>query len=282
MRLATRTGLAAFAATTISLLVLVTLFQGTFSDILLDRVDRQLEARAETAPILAAIAERLSQSELSGTVAGAQVAADGRVISLGLPPGHSLPPPTEPGWLTVTIDGTRWRLRTIEVLDVPRVGDEALVQLAAPLGDVDAQASELRQQAWLIGLLVATATGLAGYGLGSLASRPMTSLRRDTGRLDSSDPDQWRVADHYGSADVDDVAATLNSTLGRLATESERRDAALDAARSFASSATHELRVPLQGALTNLNLAANNRLGPREQEEVIALATEQKQAGGAE
>ncbi|MCP5032456.1 MAG: HAMP domain-containing histidine kinase [Actinomycetia bacterium] len=280
MRLATRTGLAAFGSTTVSLIFLIAVFQGVFSNILLERVDRQLEARADTAPILAAVGERLSHSELSATVAGAQVLADGRLTSLGLLPDHPLPPPVEPGWVTVTIGGTRWRLHTIEVFDVPQIGDEALVQLAAPLGDVDAQARQLRRRAWLLGLVIATATGFGGYWLGSLASRPMTALRRDTGRLDTTHPDQWQVGDHYRSADVDDVAATLNATLSRLATATERRQAALDAARGFASSATHELRIPLQGALTNLNLAASGRLGAEEQAEVIALAVDQVERMG--
>ena len=56
MRLATRTGLAAFAAATLSLLLIGVLFQGQFTRILLDRIDAQLEERAATAPILAAIA----------------------------------------------------------------------------------------------------------------------------------------------------------------------------------------------------------------------------------
>ncbi|MDH3683415.1 MAG: hypothetical protein OEV40_26140, partial [Acidimicrobiia bacterium] len=86
MRLATRTGLAAFAAAVLSLLLIVTLFQAIATRVLFDRVDAQLRDRAETAPILAAVGERLSQSELSGTIEGARVAADGRVVTIGLLP----------------------------------------------------------------------------------------------------------------------------------------------------------------------------------------------------
>ena len=57
MRLATRTALAAFVAATLSLLVIGVVFQLVFTRILFDRVDTQLEERADVAPILAAIAE---------------------------------------------------------------------------------------------------------------------------------------------------------------------------------------------------------------------------------
>ena len=64
-------------------------------------------------------------------------------------------------------------------------------------------------------------------------------------------------------------------TLGRLAEETERRGAALESARAFASSATHELRVPLQSVMTNLNLAGDERVPAEERAEVLELATAQ-------
>ncbi|MDH4364472.1 MAG: HAMP domain-containing histidine kinase [Acidimicrobiia bacterium] len=273
MRLAARTGLAAFAAAFGSLLAIGAVFQGVSSRILLDRVDDQLEARAETAPILAAIANRLAASELSGTVEGAQVLADGRLTEVGLLPAEPLPAPSAPGLVTATADGQRWRLLTIEVRDVPRIGDEALVQLAAPLGDTEAATRRLRRRALLVGLATAVGAGLAGYVLGARAVRPLISLRRDAARLDDGDPSRWRVASAYGSVEVDEVAAALNHSLGRLAEESERRGAALESARAFASSASHELRAPLQSALTNLNLVTSGHLATDEREAAAERAT---------
>ena len=77
MRLATRTGLASFVAASITLLAVGSLFRGYFATVLQDRVDNQLLERAETAPILAAVAERLSQSELRTTLEGARVVTGG-------------------------------------------------------------------------------------------------------------------------------------------------------------------------------------------------------------
>jgi two-component system sensor histidine kinase PrrB len=65
--------------------------------------------------------------------------------------------------------------------------------------------------------------------------------------------------------------------LQRLADETHRRGAALDAARAFAASATHELRTPLQGALINLDMARSDRIGETDRTEVLGLANEQLQ-----
>jgi len=277
MRLATRTGLASFVAASITLLAVGSLFRGYFATVLQDRVDKQLQERAETAPILAAVAERLSQSELRTTLEGARVVTAGDTISLGLLPDEPLPDGIVPGWSTARASGDRWRLYTVEVADVPDPGDTTLVQLVAPLGDVDARAMQLRRRVIVVMMLTSVAAGLVGYLLGKVATRPLTALRRDTGRIEDAEPSTWHVAASYGSTEVDDVATTLNENLERLADETKRRGAALDAARAFAASATHELRTPLQGALTNLDIARSDRVGDTERKEVLGLANDQLQ-----
>src|SRR3954447_11335034 len=277
MRLATRTGLASFVAASITLLAVGGLFRGYFATVLQERVDKQLEERAETAPILAAVALRLSQSELRTTLEGARVVTGGDTISLGLLPTEPLPDRITPGWSTARASGDRWRLYTVEVTDVPQPGDRTLVQLVAPLGDVDARAMELRRRVIFVMLLTSVAAGLVGYLLGRVATRPLTALRCDTARIEDAEPSTWRVGTTYGSTEVDDVAATLNENLQRLAEETKRRGAALDSARAFAASATHELRTPLQGALTNLDIARSARIGEGDRTEVLALANDQLQ-----
>jgi len=236
-----------------------------------------LQERAETAPILAAVAERLSQSELRTTLEGARVVTGGETISLGLLPTEPLPDGIVPGWSTARASGDRWRLYTVEVADVPDPGDTTLVQLVAPLGDVDARAMQLRRRVIVVMMLTSVAAGLVGYLLGKVATRPLTALRRDTARIEDAEPSTWHVAASYGSTEVDDVATTLNENLERLADETKRRGAALDAARAFAASATHELRTPLQGALTNLDIARSERVGDADRKEVLGLANDQLQ-----
>jgi two-component system sensor histidine kinase PrrB len=277
MRLATRTGLASFVAASITLLAVGALFRGYFASVLQDRVDTQLLERAETAPILAAVAERLSQSELRTTLEGARVVIDGQTISLGLLPDEPLPEEIAQGFSTARASGDRWRMYTVDVLDVPKPGDHAVVQLVAPLGDVDARAMQLRRRVIFVMVLTSVAAGLVGYLLGKVATRPLTALRRDTGRIEDAEPSTWRVGSSYGSNEVDEVAATLNENLQRLADETHRRGAALDAARAFAASATHELRTPLQGALTNLDIARSGRIDESDRAEVLGLANDQLQ-----
>ena len=277
MRLATRTGLASFVAASITLLAVGSLFRGYFAGVLQDRVDTQLRERATTAPILAAVAERLAQSELRTTLEGARVVSGGETISLGLLPDDPLPDRIVPGFSTARASGDRWRMYTVEVLDVPKPGDKTLVQLVAPLGDVDARAMQLRRRVIFVMVLTSIAAGLVGYLLGKVATRPLTALRRDTGRIEDGDPATWRVGETYGSTEVDDVAAALNENLQRLADETHRRGAALDAARAFAASATHELRTPLQGALINLDMARSGRISEPDRIEVLSLANEQLQ-----
>jgi two-component system sensor histidine kinase PrrB len=278
VRLATRTGLASLAAASITLLAIGALFRGQFSKVLVDRVDTQLEDRAATAPILAAVADRLAQSELRTVLEGARVlTGEGDVVELGILPDEPLPAEIELGWSTARADGERWRLYTVAVADVPEAGDRALVQLVSPLGDVDERAGVLQRRAIVAFVVMSVGAGVVGYLLGLLASRPLSTLRRDTERIDDADPSTWKVGQAYGSPEVDDVAATLNDNLARLATETRRRDEALDAARAFAASATHELRTPLQSALTNLDIARTPRATDADRVEVVAIAHGQLQ-----
>ncbi len=79
----------------------------------------------------------------------------------------------------------------------------------------------------------------------------------------------------YGTPEVDDVARTLNSNLELLAEETARRGAALESARSFAASAAHELRTPLQSALTSLDIARSGRIDAAELTSTIDTARRQ-------
>lgn len=259
MRISTRTGLAAIGAAVVAVVLVTLVASVQFQQSLRETVDEQLVERAETAPILVAVGERVAISELSGTVAGARVEQDGTTIELGQLPDDELPPIAEPGWRTVRADGEDWRLLAIEVNDVPREGDTALVELAAPLGDVEARAAALRRRTLLVGLVAAIGAGLIGLVFGRRASKPLTDLAADVARVGGPDPgpggDAWAVRADSGTPEVDEIADVLNDTFDRLAAETERREAALRSARAFASAASHELRTPLQSALTNLDVA---------------------------
>ncbi len=258
MRLSTRTGLAALAASVVTVIPLTVIASAQFQGTLRQRVDEQLRDRAESAAILVAVAERISISELNPTIESARVVADGTTVELGRQPTDPLPTVTVPGWRTASADGEQWRLYAIEVDDVPEVGDEALIELAAPLGDVDARAQVLRRRAALAGFAAAMAAGLAGWFFGRRAARPLVELQRDTSSIGAGPAERWSVQSSYGNPEVDDVARALNRNLEHLRVANHRRDEALATARSFAASATHELRTPLQSAMTNLDVAVSS------------------------
>jgi two-component system sensor histidine kinase PrrB len=275
MRLATRTAIAAALAAALALSVLAVLFRGQVYDTLLERVDRQLEERAATAPILAAVGDRLSVSELGATVEGARIAADGTTVEVGALPQDPLPPVTEPGWSTVHTDGENWRLYTVVVDDVPEAGDHALVQLAAPLGDVDTIARQQRRTTVLLAVIAIAASAGIGYAFGALATRPLARLRRDAGQLGTSTPAGAPLRERYGSVEVDEIADALRSGLDEVAVEIARREAALDTARSFAASVAHEVRTPLTSAMTNLDVARRTPAGSAAHDEAVADARTQ-------
>ncbi len=279
MRLATRTALAAFVTALFAAAVSGVAVQVRFARVLEERTDAQLEQRRTTAPILVAVAARLETSELNGIVEGARVTVDGRTIALGQLPDEALPAPGADGFATATADGERWRLLSFDVRDVPAIGDVATVQLVAPLGDVDERTKELRRQLIVVGLAIAAVAGGLGYLLARRAARPLARLRANAEAIDHADPTTWSLGERSGAADVDDVAAALDASLARLAEETDRRDAALQSARAFASSATHELRTPLQSALTNLDIASSPAAGADDVDEAIRRAREQIQRG---
>lgn len=264
MRLATRTGLAAFLAAVAGVLVLTGVVTSQFERILRERVDQQLEDRAATAPILVAIGERISISELNPTIDATRVLLRGNTLNLGRLPTDPLPPVGPLGFRTAQADGEEWRLFGVPVSNLPAVGDEAIVELAEPLGDVEASVRRARQRVSVGGLIAAVVAGLAGLGFGRRAISPLTRLRGDVAELDGGNGQAWSVAESYGNPEVDEIAEALNSTLADVGEANERREAALTTARAFAASATHELRTPLQSAMTNLDIAASESSSPHQ------------------
>lgn len=281
MRIATRTACAALGAALAAVLVFGVFARVEFAAASRSRVDRELEARAVTAPILAAVAERLSQSGLALTVQPTRVRAGDLTVELGTLPVGRLPAVTRAGWSTATVDRTRWRAYTVEVLDVPAAGDRTLVQVLEPLASSDAAIKRVWHTLLRFGAVTVVLAGAIGYLLGLVAARPLARLRRDAGRLDPRDRRTWSVRDRYGAVEVDEVAAALDDGLRRLGEETDRRDAALASARNFASNAAHELRTPLQGAILNLGVARDERTDDATRLELIGISLEQVQRMGA-
>jgi two-component system sensor histidine kinase PrrB len=261
MKLATRTGLAALGASAFAIVVLSNVVATQSERVLRERVDDRLAERAElSAPILVAIGDRISVSELNGVIESARVITgvgteELRSVEVGSQPAGELPPVGDPGVRTVEVGDESWRLLAVAVTDVPTLGDRAMVEFAEPLGAVQDRVREIRRRTFLAGALAAVAAGVIGWLFGRRAARPLTRLQQDAAAIGSSPSTTLSVAERYGTPEVDDVAAALNSSLSGLGEAIDRREEALAAARDFAASATHELRTPLQSAMTNLDVA---------------------------
>lgn len=255
MTLANRTALAAGTCGLVAVILATLVASVLFSRSLAQRVDDQLRQRATTAPVLAAVGDRIGISELSFVVDGARVATSEGIVRLGPLPSSGLPPLEEPGWRTVEADGESWRLLAVEVRDVPEAGDRALVEFVEPLGDVDALLRTLRRRVVVFGAGSAGLVAALGLIAGRRAARPLTHLAgqaRDIGQHPAAD---WRVDVDTTTPEIEEIAGALNHSLGELAVASRRREEALDASRSFASAASHELRTPLQSAMIDLDIA---------------------------
>jgi two-component system sensor histidine kinase PrrB len=261
MKLSTRTGLAALGAAVIAIALLANVVTTRVEVALRDRVDEVLVTRAETsAAVLVAVGDRIAVSELNAVIGSARIAfGDGssgtRIVEVGPQPPGDLPTVAGSGLRTVDVGDESWRLFAVTVDDVPEVGDRAVVEFAEPLGAVQERIRETRRRLVVAGLLAAIGAGALGWLAGRRAARPLTRLQHDVAALRSDARSRLTVADDYGTPEVDDVAAALNESLGDLDDAREQREAALAAAREFAAAATHELRTPLQSAMTNLDVA---------------------------
>jgi two-component system sensor histidine kinase PrrB len=260
--LANRTALAAGICGLLAAIVAAGVASVLFDRSLSQRVDDQLRQRAESAPVLAAVGDRIGISELVFAVDGARVATGSETVELGPLPSSGLPPLEEPGWRTVEADGESWRLLAVEVRNVPDPGDRALVELVEPLGDVTTQLRTLRRRTATVGAVTAAVVAVLGLLAGRRAARPLTELAAEVGQLGRERPAGWKVTVDTSTPEVDEIATALNDSLGQLAVASRRREEALAAARSFASAASHEMRTPLQSAMLNLDLARAERTDP--------------------
>jgi two-component system sensor histidine kinase MprB len=143
---------------------------------------------------------------------------------------------------TVELDGQRFR-----VLTTPTRLDLA-VQVARPLGEVDASLAVLRRRLVLFGLL---GVGLAA-GMGMLVARgAVRPVDRLTGLAEevAATQDLTRRIDVDRQDEVGRLATTFNAMLGAL-------EQARAAQEQLVADASHELRTPLTSLRTNIEVLA--------------------------
>ncbi|WP_412544447.1 HAMP domain-containing sensor histidine kinase [Longispora sp. K20-0274] len=251
MRLSTRFAL--LAAVAVPVLVLVSSFgllAWLRADLKLERDDR-LHVRAVAAAKAPNVDGLVGAGGLIiGTRAGERTVGD-------VPAGGRLPNTSGP--FTLTSAGEVWRGYAV-------IGpNDRRVYALEPNTALTNRLGQQRRRMFAVAGLSIPIAALAGFALGSAATRPLRRLQQRA----AAGPGE-RIDLVTGVAEVDDVARALDLSLAQRDAEQARTAHALKAARSFAAAAAHELRTPLTSMRTNLELLGHPRLTESARGEVLS------------
>ncbi|MGW1995140.1 sensor histidine kinase [Embleya sp. NPDC001921] len=278
MKLATRVALSVAVLVPLLVLGAGTLVVGWARHDLTQRQDRQLQERAErlTPPARALVrtdlddrqqAIRTRQYRMLGMAldVGVRVDTPDGPLRMGpQPPEGTTLPSHAPYPVTVHTGGRSWRM-------VTRPLPTGALYVFVPSGEPAAQAALLRRRVYVVTAFTVPLSALAGLVAGTAATRSLRVLRRRAARLDPDGGAHDAVHVPSGVVEVDELGRTLDDVLGRYAAQTARTREALETARSFAATVDHELRGPLTGMRTDLDvLATYPDLASTEREDVVA------------
>ncbi|MER0448294.1 HAMP domain-containing sensor histidine kinase [Streptomyces sp. Edi4] len=180
-------------------------------------------------------------------------------------PAVTLPAPGK-GPVTVRGGGRSWRAYA---LPVKGAQVSATLWVFAPDTASRAQIALVRGRVVTTALLAAPLSALLAWAIASGAARPLGRLRKAAAGLDPRATSVRLAHRPTRIAEVDDLAATLQTVLARYDEQAARTAEALDTARSFSAAASHELRNPLMSMGTNLDVLAHPGLADAERAEVV-------------
>jgi two-component system, OmpR family, sensor histidine kinase PrrB len=168
------------------------------------------------------------------------------------------------GYADTTVDGVRYRVRTVEI-----VGPQGPMSVAvgatydATIGDTN----NLHRRVIIICFLAVGAATVAGWLLAAFAVRPLKRLAQQTRQInaDDEDPD----VEVRGATEAVEIADAVKGMLARIWSEQDRTKAALASARDFAAASSHELRTPLTAMRTNLEVLATLDMPDDQRKEVL-------------
>lgn len=279
MRLATRFALA--CAATVTLLVFLTGlgFLRLSRDDVMGELDAQLRAQAaRLRPQAVRVLNRPGppqRPENGFTVPGGiALRGDGGWLTVGDHPPVDRLPVKKTGVQNVTGGGHRWRAIAVNL------GDDGRLWVFAPAGEPQRQLDRLRVRVAVVTGIAMAVSAVAGWLIGRAATRPLRRLQHRLAALPGRPA--MRVGRGSGVPEIDAVAAVVDSTLDRHDEQVALTNQALQAARSFAATAAHELRTPLAGIGTNLEvLQRHDDIDPAERAEILGdLIAEHRRAVG--
>ena len=183
---------------------------------------------------------------------------DGVTVSL---PKDVVLPQFDNGYVSTTIDGVEYRVRTF-------TAGRASIAVGAPLADTQRRIDELHRRVLLICGGVIVATLVVASVLWLIMINPFRVLAEQARVINAqSNPDEVKVR---GVQEAVEIAEAVEGMLARIGDEQQRTKAALESARDFAAVASHELRTPLTAMRTNLEVLSTLDLPDEQRKEVIA------------
>ncbi|MGW0044338.1 sensor histidine kinase [Rhodococcus sp. NPDC003348] len=173
-------------------------------------------------------------------------------------------PPSQAGWSDSTVDGTHYRVRTVEVIS----GLGATISVGAPTAPARSTIAGLHRWTVVVGVGAVLVAAALGWLFAGVAIAPLRKLAEQTRRLgvDSAAP----PPQGSGAQEAEELAAALRQLLEANAAERARTKSALETARDFAAASAHELRTPLTAMRTNLEVATTMDLPASTRQEILA------------
>ncbi|MEU0494832.1 HAMP domain-containing sensor histidine kinase [Mycobacterium sp. NPDC006124] len=168
------------------------------------------------------------------------------------------------GYADTTIDGVRYRVRTVEITG-PQ--GEMTAAVGATYDATIADTNNLHRRVIMICSGAIGAAAVAGWLLAAFAVRPLKRLAQQTRAIDvgGAAPD----IDVRGATEAVEIADAVNGMVQRIWQEQDRTKAALVSSRDFAAVTSHELRTPLTAMRTNLEVLATLDLAEDQRKEVL-------------
>ena len=226
-----------------------------------ERLDRRLDEAAGFAiPFLPRGLDQIPKSPndqdaiITVRRSGGQVTSNSDVTLPELPAGYA----------DTTIDGVRYRVRTVQ-LNGPQGPSTAAV--GATYDATIADTNNLHRRVIMICSGAIGAAAVAGWLLAAFAVRPLKRLAQQTRAIDvgGEAPD----IDVRGATEAVEIADAVNGMVQRIWQEQDRTKAALVSSRDFAAVTSHELRTPLTAMRTNLEVLATLDLAEDQRKEVL-------------
>jgi heavy metal sensor kinase len=152
---------------------------------------------------------------------------------------------------------------------IPAAGGapELVVRIGVNRKSVDDDVWRLEEMILMAFALILVMAPLSGYWLAGRATRPLATILQTTARLHPDNLNE-RLPLRGSGDELDQLSATINGMLDRLAAHLEQQ-------RTFVANAAHELRSPLAAMRTSLEVALERDRSPAEYRDLLGETIEE-------